>query len=175
MKWFKHMVASWNDEELAKLVGKGGMEGLAMYGFYWRVIEVVAPHGGKVTYPTLTWAHYCGLKIPVMNGMFLRLHSLGIFKIENLNGDEICVAIPETLVREDEGTRLPWHIWKEIRVRIFSRDNYVCRYCQRVVPRPECDHVVPVSRGGGHDDANLVTACQPCNRSKSSKMAEEYR
>ena len=36
------MTASWADEKLAKLVDRGGMEGLAMYGLYWRVQEIIA-------------------------------------------------------------------------------------------------------------------------------------
>ena len=39
----------------------------------------------------------------------------------------------------------------------------------------ECDHVIPVARGGGHDDDNLVTACVSCNRSKSDKMLEDWK
>ncbi|MFZ4539843.1 HNH endonuclease, partial [Propionivibrio sp.] len=67
------------------------------------------------------------------------------------------------------------HIWKEIRSRIFNRDDYTCRYCGERGKKLECDHVIPVSRGGVHTDDNLVTACFACNRSKRDKLVEEWK
>ena len=66
-------------------------------------------------------------------------------------------------------------IWKKIRERIFVRDDYTCQYCGIRGSNLECDHVLPVSRGGGHDDENLVTACFTCNRSKRAKTVSEWR
>jgi hypothetical protein len=65
------------------------------------------------------------------------------------------------------------HIWAVIRKRIFERDNYTCQYCGRG-GRLECDHIIPVSRGGSHDDNNLATACKPCNQSKKAKLLSEW-
>lgn len=64
--------------------------------------------------------------------------------------------------------------WMEIRRRVFKRDDYTCRYCGDRGGRLECDHVVPVSRGGGNGDDNLVTSCFKCNRSKRSRLVEEW-
>ena len=67
------------------------------------------------------------------------------------------------------------HEWRVIRERIFARDDYTCRYCGARGGRLECDHVHPVSRGGSHEDDNLVTACFSCNRSKRDKLVSEWR
>lgn len=66
------------------------------------------------------------------------------------------------------------HVWREIRNRIFRRDDYTCQYCGERGRKLECDHVIPVARGGGHDDSNLVTACFACNRSKHDKLVSEW-
>lgn len=66
------------------------------------------------------------------------------------------------------------HEWKAIRNRIFARDDYTCRYCDARGVALECDHVVPVAKGGDHHDSNLVTACKPCNRSKAAKTLEDW-
>ena len=71
--------------------------------------------------------------------------------------------------------RPPESIWKKIRERIFKRDNYTCAYCGERGKKLECDHVIPVSRGGCHEDHNLVTACFKCNRSKRDKLVSEWR
>ncbi len=39
MKWFKHMTCSGTDEKLAIVIDELGMEG---YGFYWRLLEIIA-------------------------------------------------------------------------------------------------------------------------------------
>lgn len=70
--------------------------------------------------------------------------------------------------------RLPANEWKVIRARIFERDNYTCQYCGDRGGKLECDHVMPLSRGGSDEDDNLVTACRPCNRSKRDKTLEEW-
>lgn len=67
------------------------------------------------------------------------------------------------------------HIWKSIRHRIFQRDDYTCQYCGERGKKLECDHIIPVARGGQHDDDNLVTACFACNRSKRDKLVNEWR
>lgn len=75
----------------------------------------------------------------------------------------------------------PWNLrppmceWIKIRERIFRRDNYTCAYCGIRGVALECDHIVPLSRGGPNSDDNLTTACRRCNQSKRDKTVEEWR
>lgn len=69
--------------------------------------------------------------------------------------------------------RLPWLEWRSLRLSVFERDNFACKYCGACGVKLECDHVVPISKGGGNDKTNLVTACVPCNRKKSDKSLKE--
>lgn len=73
-----------------------------------------------------------------------------------------------------EPERPPAHEWRRLREAVFARDDYTCAYCGQRGGRLECDHVVPVSRGGSHDEDNLTTACFTCNRSKRDKLPEEW-
>lgn len=66
-------------------------------------------------------------------------------------------------------------VWRKIRRSIFERDGFTCQYCGAKGVRLECDHVVPVALGGGHDDENLITACIRCNRSKGAKTLSAWR
>jgi len=50
-----------------------------------------------------------------------------------------------------------------------------CTYCGRDGLPLTADHVVPLSRGGRHEPANLVWACRSCNSRKSARDALEYR
>jgi len=64
--------------------------------------------------------------------------------------------------------------WQLLRMAVFERDHYTCQYCGRTGGKLECDHVVPVSRGGSNDLVNLATACFCCNRAKHDKTAKEW-
>lgn len=81
---------------------------------------------------------------------------------------------------------------KTIRAKVLKRDKYTCRYCgRRLVERSlvtggkylggliydgtnaaTVDHVIPVSKGGGFTEKNLVAACNKCNGEKSDKLLE---
>ena len=79
------------------------------------------------------------------------------------------------LVVERDELRPTASVWRVIRERIFVRDDYTCQYCGERGGRLECDHIFPVSRGGGHEDENLTTACRECNRSKRAKTVAEWK
>ena len=58
MKWFKHQSNARNDERVAHLEQLAGLEG---YGFYMKLLEVVAEsmddsEKHSVTYPLITWS-----------------------------------------------------------------------------------------------------------------------
>lgn len=65
--------------------------------------------------------------------------------------------------------------WRSLRARIFARDGYRCVYCGAKGVPLQCDHIIPQSRGGSNDPANLATACRMCNRSKADRTPEEWR
>lgn len=54
-----------------------------------------------------------------------------------------------------------------------SIDPDICIYCGG--PHEHDDHVIPLSRGGTHERANLMPACASCNCSKGDKLLEEWR
>jgi 5-methylcytosine-specific restriction endonuclease McrA len=57
------------------------------------------------------------------------------------------------------------------RYSVLARDEFTCRYCGAKAPdvRLVVDHIVPVSKGGTDEPANLITACEPCNAGKSDR------
>lgn len=66
------------------------------------------------------------------------------------------------------------------RRRILKRDDFTCQYCGWSPPDSattwaemsnlHVDHMIPVSRGGGDDEENLVTACWACNLQKGNRL-----
>lgn len=99
-----------------------------------------------------------------LEGILKRLADVGLFDLRAMQPLRACGP-----------SRPSASVWQAIRERIFARDDYTCAYCSARGVKLECDHVVPVSRGGSHDDENLTTACFDCNRSKRDKLPGEWR
>jgi len=63
------------------------------------------------------------------------------------------------------------------RENVYLRDRFLCQYCGHQFPPKKLtlDHVLPISRGGGHDWFNVVTSCGPCNNKKGGRTPQEAR
>lgn len=73
---------------------------------------------------------------------------------------------------------VPWELID--RAAVFARDGWKCHLCGELVDRlalfpapesPSLDHVVPMSRGGGHLWGNVATAHLGCNVRKGAGAA----
>lgn len=120
-----------------------------------------------------------------MSSRWFRINSGMIYSLaaRRLNGREFRAAFIGALAGKETAlspfikgpyTRPLSNEWKIIRQRIFERDDFTCAYCGARGVKLECDHIVPVARGGNHEDENLTTSCKPCNRAKAAKALEEW-
>ncbi|GAH51491.1 unnamed protein product, partial [marine sediment metagenome] len=68
----------------------------------------------------------------------------------------------------------------------FIRDNFTCQQCgfhQMREDKPwlpdmsnlECDHIIPLARGGETEMSNLQTLCRDCNRRKGISLPSDPR
>lgn len=77
---------------------------------------------------------------------------------------------------EGESHAKAW-IRKEKRYAIYLRDGMACAYCERDLSGEQdggvcqLDHLTPT---GGHDPANLATACRPCNTAKAGRPVSQF-
>lgn len=55
----------------------------------------------------------------------------------------------------------------------WKRQGRRCFYCP--APADTIDHLLPLVRGGGNYEGNLVPACRRCNSSKASRTVMEWR
>lgn len=58
---------------------------------------------------------------------------------------------------------------------VFVRDKYICHLCHKKTRKPTIDHIVPMSRGGGHVWNNVACACLACNCRKSGRIIGQLR
>lgn len=65
--------------------------------------------------------------------------------------------------------------WQAKRIRIGTRDAFVCADCGRVAcgKNGHADHVVPLEEGGSDEDENLAWRCAGCHGRKT--RAEQRR
>jgi hypothetical protein len=65
------------------------------------------------------------------------------------------------------------HISDKVKRSVWVRDGGKCCHCGSA-DDIEYDHKVPVSAGGGAEEANIWLLCRPCNRKKRTKTAEQF-
>jgi 5-methylcytosine-specific restriction endonuclease McrA len=81
------------------------------------------------------------------------------------------VSLP-SVIRLIKFVRVPYRNSVPLSRRaIFARDGGKCVYC--TAPATSIDHVVPKSRGGGHNWENVVSACHRCNHVKADRHLKE--
>jgi DNA-directed RNA polymerase subunit RPC12/RpoP len=73
---------------------------------------------------------------------------------------EPALMFPVSGIREEKAFKT--------RIRVFERDDYKCRHCQKQLTRftATLDYVKPIPEGGDDIEENLVTACTECNSGK---------
>lgn len=91
-----------------------------------------------------------------------------------INTPTFKIAIPDVItLRHFDG--LPKSEVKFTRRNIYEHYNYKCAYCGIKFTSTDLnlEHVIPRSRGGKTDWANVVTSCIPCNLRKGSRLPIE--
>lgn len=106
MRWFKHMTNSIDDEKISKLVDECGLEG---YGFFWRVLEMIAAQvddDGKnyCSYSKRTWCNKLAIKHQTWSKLIASCEQAGLFEVSD-DGQTITVKSPNILKYRDEWSR----------------------------------------------------------------------
>lgn len=68
-------------------------------------------------------------------------------------------------LRDPETAKRYGRAWRRIRAR-FITAHPLCEQCLkegRLTPAQEIHHVLPLSEGGTHDEANLMALCSSCH------------
>lgn len=58
--------------------------------------------------------------------------------------------------------------------RVFKRDGYKCRYCGADDVPLTVDHLVRWEEGGPSIEANLLSACRKCNKTRGNMSYEDW-
>ena len=64
--------------------------------------------------------------------------------------------------------------WQKIRAR-YVKEHPFCEKCfaeGKIVPVEEVHHKVPLSRGGTHDESNLISLCKSCHTKIHYEMGD---
>jgi hypothetical protein len=77
---------------------------------------------------------------------------------------------------EVSATEIDFYNVRENRFKVYERDEYKCRYCEKQLTRftVTLDHVKPIADGGTNSFDNLVTACLNCNSRKHHRPVGDF-
>ncbi len=117
-------------------------------------------------------------QIPLRRAIVLlitgRAEPLDLFAgpVWQVRSPSVALEVP-SYIRLLQGSReRPWKLPAVNRREVFRRDHHRCQYCGATRDLT-IDHVLPLSRGGGHTWENVVAACQSCNQRKGNRTPEE--
>jgi len=164
MKWFRVWHGSATDPKWRTVSRRSGQSVAVVYAVWTFMLETASNKG--VLPDEFDGMAQSALNVPAADCAAIRAAMSGL----TLDGKTI----------------IAWHRfrgnlrpnadeWGRLRSQVFARDDYTCVYCGTRGTRLECDHVVPVSRGGENEIENLATACFSCNRKKRAKLVSEWR
>jgi HNH endonuclease len=82
-------------------------------------------------------------------------------------------AKPQPDVKDSE---IDFYNIRENRIKVYERDEYKCRYCQKQLTRftTTLDDMKPVAEGGDNSFENLLTACFGCNSRKNNRPVGDF-
>lgn len=105
MRWFKHMTSSAGDEKLSAIQDQCGLAG---YGFFWRVLELIGAQvdeSGKnfCAYPKRVWCNKLAINHQTWSKMIASCQQAGVFIVSETE-QGIRVESPNILKYRDEYT-----------------------------------------------------------------------
>lgn len=78
--------------------------------------------------------------------------------------------------RKRDVGRLTGRPWRRLVDAVKMRDQYTCQICHRLTEDGDCDHIVPLHKGGKDVIGNLQWTCRdPCHREKTEREAAEAK
>jgi len=59
---------------------------------------------------------------------------------------------------------------------IKNNSDHICYFCKKHIEDDEMtvDHLTPLSKGGKHEEKNMVVCCEKCNSEKGDMTETEY-
>lgn len=147
--------------------------------FFYRLLVQCDDRGRIESNPTDIIARCFPLRIDSVStdgvqGWIAELLQAGLIALRTIGGVEY-IQLRRNDLWQNISKRLPPAEWVVLRATIFERDGYTCQYCGQHGGRLQCDHIIPISRGGGNEPSNLTTACMTCNQAKHNKTPEEWK
>lgn len=165
-RWYRAYEGTVTDAKLGEAALVAGCSRSVAIAAWHCILESCASsqRGGEYDTSPRRVALILGEPVANLNSLFDAFTELGM--VEN--------GAVTAWSRLEGDLRPPVHIWGELRKTVFARDQFTCTYCGARGSALECDHVVPISRGGTNDLSNLATSCRPCNRAKRDKLISEW-
>ncbi|MDR1947602.1 MAG: DUF4373 domain-containing protein [Desulfovibrio sp.] len=147
MRWFKHMTASSDDEKLSRLIDACGLEG---YGFWWRVLEIVAAQVDKdnepsVSYSVSKWCSLLGIHHHKFHKLIRICAECGLYEIEEIMNStsplprgypDATSPLPQSYPDSNHGVTAKYGV-SSYKVKIYNLLKYRDEYTKKSGQTPD--------------------------------------
>jgi len=78
--------------------------------------------------------------------------------------------------RDPEANKRYGTHWRKVRFRYITA-HPICEEClknNKLIPALEVHHIIPLSKGGTHDNENLLSLCKSCHSIVSARTGQRW-
>jgi len=117
VKWFRHMTVSHQDSKISRLLDSSGLAG---YGAWWLVLEIIAGEMGKddrkcwADHSLTRWSRFLDCHPNKVKSYLGSMQSAGLVDLEIVD-DRYRVSVPNLLKYRDEYARKSGHAPESVR------------------------------------------------------------
>jgi hypothetical protein len=123
LRWFKHLAAAHQDEDMAEIISTLGVEG---YGTWWIILEVIAGQMDSTDkcsarYSAKKWGNFCGFSAKKFQKICGKLAEISSISVE-LSGEFLEIECRNLLKYRDEYSRKSGQCQDNIRPKIQKQN-----------------------------------------------------
>lgn len=170
MKWFRHMAVSHQDSKISRLLDSSGLAG---YGGWWILLEIIAGEMGKqdqkcsAEHSLAQWSRFLRCHPNQAKSYLKSMQSAGLVDLEIFES-RYRVSVPNLLKYRDEYARKSGHTPESVRTKSVQIRTAQIRTNQNTVAAPPSKAEYRKLNGSGTDNVGSENEMEPVSELVSS-------
>jgi hypothetical protein len=177
VKWFRHMAVSHQDSKISRLLDSSGLAG---YGAWWIVLEIIAGEMGKedrkcsADHSLTRWSRFLGCHHNKAKSYLRSMQSAGLVDLEIIE-DRYRVSVHNLLKYRDEYARKSGHAPESVRTHSAQIRTYQSKAHQSTAASPPSREENQSLNGSGDERDSTNEKMSPVSEAVLEVMEKTQR